>query len=53
MNYRDLLNCLLKLSEDELNKMVQIYDYKTDTISEDWMPSFEFGPDDYPYITIN
>ncbi len=53
MNYRQLLKHLQKLPESDLDKMVTVFDYESETILEDATPSFEFGPDDTPYITIN
>lgn len=53
MNYRQLLSHLQKLPTQDLEKMVKVYDYETDTILEDGTPSFEFGENDYPFITIN
>ena len=54
MNYRQLLKELQKLSEVDLEKMVVIYDYETDTILEDASPGFEYALDEkYPYISIN
>jgi hypothetical protein len=60
MNYRQLLKELQKLSEVDLDKLIQIYDYETDTILEDAVPSFEIARveienygTNYPYITIN
>ena len=68
MNYRQLIKELQKLPESDLDKMVAVYDYETDTILEDAVPSFEickvsainigfydvkdYGQN-YPFITIN
>ena len=60
MNYRQLIKELQKLPESDLDKMVTVYDYETDTILEDAVPSFEICKVDvkdygqnYPFITIN
>ena len=60
MNYRELLKELQKLPESDLDKMLQVYDYETDTILEGVMPSFEIAKvkienygKNYPFITIN
>jgi hypothetical protein len=60
MNYRQLLNELQKLPESDLDKMVAVYDYETDTILECTSPGFEISKVDikgygqnYPFITIN
>ena len=60
MNYRQLLNELQKLPESDLNKLVTVYDYETDTILECSSPRFEICKADikdygqnYPFITIN
>jgi hypothetical protein len=60
MNYRELLRELQKLSEVDLNKLIQVYDYETDTILEGATPSFEIARVEienyginYPFITIN
>lgn len=60
MIYCDLLNQLQKLSEEDLNKTVTVYDYETDTIMEDSLVGFEMPKfhvegygSNYPFITIN
>ena len=54
MDYRELLKKLQKLSEYELNQMVKIYDYETDTVREDLCPGFGYSrPDEHYYISIN
>ena len=60
MNYRQLLKELQKLSEVDLDKLIQVYDYETDTILEGAVPSFEIAEveienygKNYPFITIN
>jgi hypothetical protein len=53
MNYRQLLSQLQKLSTQDLEKMVKVYDYETDTILEDASPGFEFDKENHPFITIN
>jgi len=54
MNYRQLLKELQKLSEYELNQMIKIYDYETDTVHEDLCPAFGYCiPDEHYYISIN
>jgi hypothetical protein len=60
MNYRQLLNELQKLPESDLDKIVTVYDYETDTILECSSPGFEICKVDikdygqnYPFITLN
>jgi hypothetical protein len=53
MTYRQLLSQLQKLSTQDLEKMVKVYDYETDTILEDASPGFEFDKENHPLITIN
>ena len=58
MNYRQLLKELQKLPESDLDKMMTVYDYKTDTMCTS--SGFEISKVDiedygknYPFITIN
>lgn len=60
MTYKELLAELQKLPESDLDKMVTVYDYETDTILEYSSPGFEISKVDtegygqnYPFITIN
>jgi hypothetical protein len=53
MTYQQLLKKLQLLSTQDLEKMVKVYDYETDTILEDSVPSFGFDGEGYPFITIN
>jgi hypothetical protein len=53
MRYRELLSQLQKLSAENLEEMVKVYDYETDTILEDATPGFDFDKEHYPFITIN